>query len=62
MATRSQIDADTQRMAEKRGLVVDWKDLALRFLEFQSNLYPGNYPSIIRQCMIMPSDNKEGSI
>ena len=51
MATRQEIERQILHHAEKKGLVVDWKELALRLLEWRSNLYPGDAPSIIDRCL-----------
>lgn len=51
MASRKKIEEEILKRAEKRGLEVDWKNLALRLLEWQSNLYPGGASSIIVKSM-----------
>lgn len=55
MATRTEIEQQILRHAEKKGLVVDWKELALRLLEWRSNLYPGDAPTMIDRSLKSPS-------
>lgn len=55
MATRQEIERQILQRAEKKGLVVDWKELALRLLEWRSNLYPGDVPFTIDRCLKTPA-------
>jgi len=61
MATREDIEQQILRRAEKKGLVVDWKELALRLLEWQSNLYPGDSPFIVDRCLKPAPSESSGS-
>jgi hypothetical protein len=58
MATREQIEKEIIKKAKNDGLEVDWKELALQLLEWQSNLYSVNAPNIIRRCLHKPDDSK----
>lgn len=58
MATREQIEKEILKKAKNDGLEVDWKELALQLLEWQSNLYSCNAANIIRRCLHKPNDSK----
>jgi len=59
MATRESIEREILKKAAQSGKEVDWKELALRLLEWQSNLYPVEAPSIIQRCLRSPRTGDE---